>query len=573
MPTPTRRRVVSHRGRGTPNINEDRLDYILPLTSNNTNQGPWQYFGDNSQATDVAALGDAWANADALTFSNGSYWLPFQVTNPYLVYENEVLPGLRRVRTDDLDARLTGDDRILRGAGPNGTDLLIETPATSAYDVLMWSIEGDTTLGFINDSYWARENAPQFSGNSVNSYTRNVQLTVGGAYKLTHIIILDYTAPVHLEGTAGNDSLTDNSGIGRAIFGGAGNDSLAGLSHNDCLVGGDGNDTLDGGTGTDQLVGGAGNDVYIVDNVGDRIFEFPNTYAGTGIDTVSSSVTWDLSKFSQVPVSQSAYGMSPYNSTEPEITGLDYLVLTGSDAINGTGNELSNYLFGNSANNQLSGLAGNDWLAGGLGNDTLIGGEGVDTLIGGGGDDVYYADLSDSITEDLNGGQDRVIAPDLINLDIRLFGNLEDLELTGNSATYAYGNDLANRIVGNAGNNDLAGFAGNDVLSGGLGNDRLMGGFGSDTLTGGEGADFFVFNTPNEGIDVLTDFNWTQEDKLYLSASGFRANLYLDPFSQFEYNRSTGDISFAGSWFARLPSNLNGDRWLGFDPRQDIVFF
>ena len=70
-------------------------------------------------------------------------------------------------------------------------------------------------------------------------------------------------------------------------------------------------------------------------------------------------------------------------------TNVENLTLTGTTAINGTGNAGNNILQGNSGNNILSGLNGNDTLTGGVGNDTLTGGVGNDTLTGGVGNDKY----------------------------------------------------------------------------------------------------------------------------------------------------------------------------------------
>jgi Ca2+-binding RTX toxin-like protein len=69
-------------------------------------------------------------------------------------------------------------------------------------------------------------------------------------------------------------------------------------------------------------------------------------------------------------------------------TNVENLTLTGTTAINGTGNAGNNILQGNSGNNILSGLNGNDTLWGGVGNDTLTGGDGNDTLWGGVGNDT-----------------------------------------------------------------------------------------------------------------------------------------------------------------------------------------
>jgi cyclophilin family peptidyl-prolyl cis-trans isomerase len=62
-------------------------------------------------------------------------------------------------------------------------------------------------------------------------------------------------------------------------------------------------------------------------------------------------------------------------------TNVENLTLTGTTAINGTGNAGNNILQGNSGNNILSGLNGNDTLWGGDGNDTLTGGVGNDKYL------------------------------------------------------------------------------------------------------------------------------------------------------------------------------------------------
>ncbi|MFN9402380.1 MAG: calcium-binding protein, partial [Dolichospermum sp.] len=99
--------------------------------------------------------------------------------------------------------------------------------------------------------------------------------------------------------------------------------------------------------GNDTLIGGAGNDIYVVDSTTDVIIEV----ASQGIDTVQSSVTFTLANVATV----------------------ENLTLTGTTAINGTGNAGNNILTGNSTNNTLNGEDGNDTLNGGAGIDTLIG--------------------------------------------------------------------------------------------------------------------------------------------------------------------------------------------------------
>jgi Ca2+-binding RTX toxin-like protein len=77
---------------------------------------------------------------------------------------------------------------------------------------------------------------------------------------------------------------------------------------------------------------------------------------------------------------------SPLSNTLGD--NVENLTLTGTAAINGTGNALANVMTGNSAANVITG---------GGGGDTLIGGGGGDTLTGGAGADRFkLTDISDS---------------------------------------------------------------------------------------------------------------------------------------------------------------------------------
>ncbi|BAB72322.1 S8 family serine peptidase [Anabaena sp. FACHB-709] len=287
-------------------------------------------------------------------------------------------------------------------------------------------------------------------------------------------------------------------------FGGDGNDTIIGNSAANVLHGGRGNDTLDGGVGNDTLRGGRGNDTYIVNSTGDIVTENANE----GIDTVQSSVTYTLG------------------------ANVENLTLTGTGAINGTGNSLNNTITGNSGNNTLNGDAGNDFLIAGNGNDILNGGTGNDTMLGGGGNDTYIVDsIGDYVLENANQGTDLVQS----SISYTLGNSLENLTLTGTSAINGTGNRLNNVITGNSGNNTLNGGDGNDTLNGsagvdtllgGNGNDILVGGTGNDTLTGGVGRDRFTFNSRSEGIDRITDFN-VVDDTIVVSAAGFGGGLVV----------------------------------------------
>jgi serralysin len=154
------------------------------------------------------------------------------------------------------------------------------------------------------------------------------------------------------------------------VWGEAGDDVLYGEDGSDALDGGLGNDTLDGGGGTDRMVGGLGDDRYVISAASDVMVEL----AGEGTDHVFSALTYALG------------------------VELENLTLTGSKAVNGTGNALGNVLTGNAAANGLWGGAGDDTLIGGAGNDTLTGQDGGDTYLfgrGSGRDSIWNKDADD----------------------------------------------------------------------------------------------------------------------------------------------------------------------------------
>ena len=228
------------------------------------------------------------------------------------------------------------------------------------------------------------------------------------------------------------------------VLTGTGHINGRGNALNNVITGNGGNNLLDGGTGADTLIGGAGNDTYAVGNVGTIVKEDLNA----GVDLVRSSFSYALG------------------------ANLENLILTGSAAIDGTGNSLNNVITGNEGNNRLDG------------------GTAADRLIGGAGDDTYVVDSSDDVVREFfNAGLDSVQS----SVSHALFTNVENLTLTGSASINGTGNSLNNVITGNAANN---------ILDGGTGADTLIGGEGDDTYVVGSTADV-VIEATNAGTDTV----------------------------------------------------------------------
>ena len=210
--------------------------------------------------------------------------------------------------------------------------------------------------------------------------------------------------------------------VGTLAVNGTGNtlsNLMSGNSLANSLSGGAGHDTLIGGSGVDTLIGGLGNDTYGVDRATDRVSEL----VGEGTDTVEAGVTFTLP------------------------AEVERLTLTGTTAINGTGNDLANILTGNAAANTLTGGAGNDTLIGGAGNDILVGGAGSDVLTGEAGADAFkFVTLGEGIDRltDFQSATDkiRVVSANFGNLPLGVLAAdrlvVAGTSLTGNLPVFVY---------------------------------------------------------------------------------------------------------------------------------------
>ena len=455
---------------------------------------------------------------------------------------------------ENLDASATGTT-LLNLTGNASANTLT---GNDANNILDGGTNTDTYAGGLGNDTYVLDQEAELANVTENQDAGNDLLRIAYVNTSTSVaMVVDLNLP--------NLANVENVAVaGTGLFNVTGNaldNILIGNAVANTLAGGAGNDTLNGGAGADTLIGGAGNDTYVVDNALDVVNEEANTDSG---DLIQSSIAIDLS-------------LAKY-------AGIENITLTGTAALNGTGNAGANILTGNAGANTLNGNGGTDTLIGGDGNDTymvdsiddtvteanalvaggtdlvqssvdwtlganverltltgtdaingtgnglnnvitgnagnntLDGGAGVDTLIGGTGNDTYVIDLTatgtlqDTITEVVGatGGSDTLQLRGSATLStastLTLATDLENIDASGTGSTKLNitGNALNNVITGNAANNTLNGGVGNDTLTGGAGNDTLIGGLGNDTAVfSGNPGDYVLHRTSATSISCV----------------------------------------------------------------------
>ena len=334
------------------------------------------------------------------------------------LYGNAVANTLQgNAGADKLDGR-GGADTMIGGNGSDtyyvrdSGDVVIESNAVGTD--LVNSYLGGYTLGAnvengrimatgVADLTGNGLNNTLYAGagnNALNGSTGND--TVSYLYASAAVVVSLAPTSAQLTGGSGSDTLLNI-------------DNLTGSNYNDRLTGNSGNNVLNGGLGNDTLAGGFGNDTYVINVAADIVTEL----AGQGSDLIQSAIS---------------YSLADTDSTGANGGNVENLTLTGSAAINGTGNNLNNILTGNSAANILIGNAGTDTLTGGGGNDQLTGGPGADILTGGANADRFiflnFTDTGISST-----GRDTITDFKASESDIIDLGAIDaDTSTTGNDA-------------------------------------------------------------------------------------------------------------------------------------------
>jgi len=331
----------------------------------------------------------------------------------------------------------------------------------------------------------------------------------------------------------------------------AGSNIVKGGAGNDVLIGNGGNDTLDGGPGNDLLFGGQGDSTFVVTkgNGSDQIFDFHQgdvvqlsgygfasttavtaalTQSGSDVvlalgggesltfhdETVAalgaasfalagaapapspapipSPVPVPAPSPAPVPVPTPTPAPDPTPTPSPAPAPAPAPSPAPAPAPTPTGTtpvdtpDVSHATLTPDSHGVVHGSAAAEIL--------IATGPG-ETLIGGGGDDIFkIGSHSDAKIIEIGPGVSEVITS---AAQYTLPAGIDNLMGTGRSAQTLIGNDGANVIYGGSGN---------DVLNGGTGNDRLIVGTGHNVLTGGAGQDMFVFSSPRDHGNVITDF-------------------------------------------------------------------
>ena len=457
---------------------------------------------------------------------------------------------------DDLDGGFD-DDTLLGG---EGNDYL---EGYAGLDVLDGGSGNDTLCG---DAFTAvfRGNFAEYSITSGGHGTLVVKDSVAGRDGTDEIDLYDDDALTFafaditraasefqsdIDGTPGNDKLS-NPGFGYSLIrgfegndtlsGGSGNDSLYGGAGDDSLTAGDGNNVIDGGAGNDEIDGDGDDDDTVIGGSGDDTL-----YGGAGYDV--AVFTGNFSDYTIAYLGHDFYDGETYVvvDTTPDRDGadriFDFQLFQFADGTRDA-SQLRPRVDGTSGNDYRGGTLGSDFVYGFAGNDTLVGLGGDDVLEGGSGNDALFGDAGEDSATFTGNYDEYVVSYDVDRKVFKIIDTVEgrdgvDTADGVESFRFADGTktaaDAAHIHFGTSGNDTLPGtshneifFAdgGNDSVQGAEGDDLLYGGYGDDTLDGGSGNDTLNGEYESDvllggdGNDVLN--GRSGEDDLLIGGAG-----------------------------------------------------
>jgi Ca2+-binding RTX toxin-like protein len=495
------------------NLDLENLDNLSTSTGATVNLGNIVFDGETSPTDSFDVFN---ANSTQSTIFNKN-------TVTFLNDLNNNVDGFDD--SDDVINGQGGDDII---DGKSGNDLL---RGGAGNNILIGAV-GNDTLGVDSST----------GNNTLNGGTGYDRLSAGGS-----------SGNNLLSGGDGNDSLYTSYVYGSSTY------QIITSSGNNTLDGGAGNDTLNAESqkGNNLLSGSDGNDLLSTSGIyqARSPIRFSSTGnntldGGTGDDTLRAEYSTGNNLLSGGDGNDS---LSISGIVTGSIDGTDYFPSSGNNTLDGGAGDDTLRAEYSTGNNFLSGGDGNDYVdVSGSNEYTRAGADsrstGKNTLQGGAGDDTLGA--SGSTGDNLLSGGDGNDYLD-ISGSISSFGSFysSDSRSSGNNTLKGGAGDDTLRAGGSTGNNNLDGGNGNDILTGGNGNDILIGEDGTDT---------FAFNSYNEGVDTIYDFNATNE-LIQVSATGFGGGLSIGSLQisqftigasattsnqRFIYDDSTGGLYF-----------------------------
>jgi Ca2+-binding RTX toxin-like protein len=294
----------------------------------------------------------------------------------------------------------------------------------------------------------------------------------------------------YLEGDDENPLLMNSTDF---MFGGPGDDKMAGGSQSDFMFGGTGRDTMDGDSGSlllvasvDLMFGGPGDDTMNGGNSLDVMF------GGDDNDTMKGD--------SETPLLVSPDFMfgGPGDDNMNGGVSIDFMFGgPGADRMLGDSNlafePLSiDFMFGNDGPDDMDGGNGIDFMFGGPGCDRMIGDNSIpgrispDFMFGGAGDDTMDGGVNTDFMWG-NDGNDTMIG------DIGLSWMVASVD-------FMWGNDGCDTMSGGRAADFIWGGAGVDRMDGQWGPDVMFGGAGGDTINGGDSLDLIWGDDGNDLI-------------------------------------------------------------------------
>ncbi|MEH0198791.1 FG-GAP-like repeat-containing protein [Caulobacter sp. CCNWLY153] len=326
-------------------------------------------------------------------------------------------------------------------------------------------------------------------------------------------------------------------GRGETYFGGDGVDKIVGAPSDSALT-----NIIGGGGGADLLYAGVGSKNLFLVNARESSFDAPDT-------------VFDF----QVGVDKIGIGANVAYEIQAQGNG-DSLLLFDADGLGGyRGAVLVKGVTLTAANVDTSAIASQSQTVSGSWGVHVVGGYGADRIASSSPDQIEYLEggagaantfAVNNAAHSSSTRSDYVIdfRPGVDKLDLgAVAGSRVLIEVQEDGDSYVWfapdargvfqgrlivrnavvqGSDLITPattqliVQGSAAGDVLTGGARADLIYGGAGDDVITGGAGADFLSGGLGADDFVFRSPSEGGDVISDFRGGV-DRIVLDAKGF----------------------------------------------------